>query len=170
MKSHNGMRPQDIVILLKIIALRDKKWQYRDLASHLFISISEISESLNRSTIAGLYDSNLKKIRRNTLLEFLQYGLPCVFPQIPGSLVTGIRTAHSHPFYKNQFISSENMVWPFPDGDSRGQAIEPLHKGVPQAVQKDELLYLLLASVDILRVGRIRERTIATKELKKYLL
>lgn len=163
------MRPQDIVILLKIIALGDKKWQYRDLASQLYISISEISESLNRSAIAGLYDSHLKKIRRNALLEFIQYGLPYVFPQIPGALVTGISTAHSHPFYKKHLISNENMVWPYPDGDSRGQAIEALHKGVPRAAMEDELLYLLLASVDILRVGRVRERTIATKELQKYL-
>lgn len=35
MKSHNGMRPQDIVVLLKIIALGEKEWQYRDLASQL---------------------------------------------------------------------------------------------------------------------------------------
>lgn len=51
MKSHNGMRTQDIVILLKIIALGDQKWQYRNPASQLYISISEISESLNRSAI-----------------------------------------------------------------------------------------------------------------------
>lgn len=170
MKSHNGMRPQDIVVLLKIMALGEKEWQYRDLASQLYISISEISESLNRSAIAGLYDSHSKKIRRNALLEFIQYGLPYVFPQIPGAIVTGISTAHSHPFYKKQFISDENRVWPYPEGNSRGQAIEPLHKGVPRAVQEDELLYLLLASVDILRVGKIRERIVAVKELQKYLL
>lgn len=164
------MRPQDIVVLLKIIALKDKDWQYRDLASGLFISISEISESLNRSTIAALYDGGTKSIKRNALMEFLQYGLTYVFPQVPGTLVTGIATAHSHPFYKKQLISNTDFVWPFPDGKTRGQAIDPLHKGVPQAVQEDELLYLLLASVDILRVGRVRERSIAISELKKHLL
>ncbi len=170
MKSHNGMRPQDIVVLLKIVALKDKTWQYRDLASSLFISISEISESLNRSAIAGLYDSGTKSIKRNALIEFIQYGLTYVFPQIPGALVNGVATAHSHPFYKKKLIASTEFVWPFPEGKTRGQAIDPLHKGVPKAVLEDELLYLLLASVDILRVGRSRERSMAISELKKHLL
>lgn len=164
------MRPQDIVVLLKIMALKNQTWQYRDLASGLLISVSEISESLNRSAIAGLYDAATKSIKRNALMEFIQYGLTYVFPQIPGALVTGIPTAHSHPFYKKQLISNNDFVWPFPDGSARGQAIEPLHKGVPQAVQEDELLYLLLASVDMIRVGRVRERSLAITELKKYLL
>jgi hypothetical protein len=87
------VRPQDIVILLKIITLKDKAWQYRDLSSSLFISISEISESLNRSAIGGLYGGNTKSIKRNALMEFIQYGLSYVFPQIPGALVTGIDTS-----------------------------------------------------------------------------
>jgi predicted transcriptional regulator len=51
MKAHQGVRPHDIVVLLKIISL-DKNWLNKDLASSLYISNSEISESLNRSMIA----------------------------------------------------------------------------------------------------------------------
>ncbi|HTN21769.1 MAG TPA: hypothetical protein VL125_14900 [Pelobium sp.] len=47
------MRPHDIVVLLKGICL-ENSWMNKDLASALFISNSEISESLNRSKIAGL--------------------------------------------------------------------------------------------------------------------
>lgn len=64
------MRPLDIVVLLKIIALNGKSWQYGDLSSTLFISISEISASLNRSRMAGLIDKEKKNIRRNALMEF----------------------------------------------------------------------------------------------------
>lgn len=46
MKSHNGMRPQDIVILLKILTYPDSNWQYRDIAASLALSISEISDYL----------------------------------------------------------------------------------------------------------------------------
>ena len=53
MKKHNGMRPQDIVILLKMITIRKSTWLFKDLAEELKISPSEISESLNRSQIAG---------------------------------------------------------------------------------------------------------------------
>ncbi len=46
MKKHNGMRPQDIVVLLKIIALKHDDWYNFDLAQALKISPSEISEVL----------------------------------------------------------------------------------------------------------------------------
>jgi hypothetical protein len=170
MKSHNGMRPQDVVILLKILIIDKPDWQYRDLADSLSISISEISESLNRSHIAGLIDVNRKKVFNQSLMEFIEYGLHYVFPQLPGTLVTGIGTAHSHSFYKKKIISDLNFVWPDEDGDLRGLAIQPLYKSVVKAAKKDEVLYKLLASVDIIRVGKTRERKIALEELKKYIL
>jgi len=170
MRNHNGMRPLDIVVLMKLIALKDNPWQYRDLSASLFISISEISASLNRSRIAGLVDSGRKKVRRSSLMEFIQYGLQYVFPQLPGPIVNGIETAHSHPFYKQYFSSDLPFVWPEVNGKARGQSIEPLHKGVVKAVQEDKDLYKLLASIDILRVGKVREKNKAIDELKKYIL
>ena len=79
MKAHNGMRSQDIVILLKILTI-NKEWQYRDLSSGLFMSLSEVSESLNRSFLAGLIDVNRKRIFRQSLMEFIEHGLHYVFP------------------------------------------------------------------------------------------
>ncbi len=58
-------------------------------------------------------------------------------------------------------------VWPDLEGENRGLSIEPLHINVPKAVRKDEQLYKLLASVDVLRVGRVREMNMAIEELKK---
>lgn len=164
------MRPLDIVVLFKIIALKDKPWQYRDLSAMLFISISEISASLNRSVVAGLIDSERKRVRRKALMEFIQYGIQYVFPQLPGPIVNGIVTAHSHSFYKNHFASDLPYVWPTVDGNARGQSIEPLHKGVVKAVKQCEELYKLLASVDIIRVGKVREKNLAIQELKDHIL
>ena len=48
MRYHNGMRPQDIVVLLKIILLDKKDWQKKDLATELFLSPAEISLSLQQ--------------------------------------------------------------------------------------------------------------------------
>ena len=53
MKKHRGMRSQDIVVLIKIAALGEVEWYAKDLAFTLEISQSEVSESLNRSQIAG---------------------------------------------------------------------------------------------------------------------
>jgi hypothetical protein len=170
MKIHNGMRPQDIIVLLKIVILEGKEWQHRDLSASLFISASEISQSLVRSSIAGLYENNVKKVKRNAFVEFIQYGLPYVFPQLPGPILIGMATAHSHSFYKEKFIGDQIFVWPYSAGTARGQAIEPLHKEVPKAALQDELLYKLLASIDILRVGRVREKKLAIEQLKKHIL
>lgn len=171
MRKHNGMRPQDIVILLKITTVPENTgWKILDLASSLHISQSEISESLNRSCLAGLIDSTKKKVMRLSLMEFLEHGVHYVFPQHPGALARGIPTAHSHPYMKKKIISSENYVWADADGKMKGQVIEPLLKRAAMAVKNDEQLYKLLAMVDVLRVGKTREVKIALTELKKILL
>lgn len=170
MKSHNGMRPQDIVVLIKIITIGNPSWQYRDLAADLSISISEIAESLNRNQIAGLIDESKRRVHRQSFFEFVEHGLKYVFPQVPGTLVTGIPTAHSHAFFENKFVSDLPFVWPDENGSSRGLAIMPLHKGVPSAIRKDAQLYKLLACIDVIRVGRVREIKIALLELQQSIL
>lgn len=164
------MRPQDVVILLKIFSNGQINWQYRDLSADLFISVSEISESLNRSQIAGLVDESRRRVHRQSLIEFIEHGLHYVFPQLPGTMVTGIPTAHSHPFFKDHFDSEMSYAWPDENGWVRGLSITPLHKGVPKAAKKDEQLYKWLAAIDIIRVGRVREIKFALNMLKKEIL
>ena len=51
------------------------------------------------------------------------------------------------------------------DGSVRGLTLEPLHKAAPKAARQDPMLYELLALIDALRDGRVRERHIAEREL-----
>lgn len=164
------MRPQDIVILLKIVALGSHPWQLKDLAQSLFISPSEVSESLNRSAQAGLIDHRKKRVNRQAFYEFLVYGLPYVFPQEPGRISTGMPTAHAHPAFRKSIIAQDLYVWPDLEGQERGAHIEPLYPKQAKAAKQDEQLYLLLALVDMLRVGKLREKKLAIKELEKILL
>ncbi len=166
MKAHSGMRPQDIVILLKIATYRNKPWFMKDIAYDISISASEVSESLNRSMIARLISSNKKKLMKQSILEFLQYGLKYVYPQRPGRIGRGISTAHSAMPLSNLIHSQEQIVWSHPEGNVRGQIIEPLHPSVPSACLRDHNLYELLALVDALRIGKAREQNIAIEELK----
>ncbi len=167
MKKHRGMRAHDIVVLLKIAPLREKDWFVKDVAFDLGISQSEVSESLNRSKIAGLLATDKKTLLKNNLLDFLEHGLRYVFPTEPGAIQRGVFTAHSAPPLNQWFPADEPYVWPHADGKGRGQAIEPLHPGVPAACAKDNDLYELLALVDAIRLGRARERTHAINELRK---
>lgn len=170
MRKHNGMRPQDVAILLKIVSMGSESWQMAGLANLLSISISEISESLNRSRLAGLIDYNKKKVNRQNLLEFLEHGISYVFPEQPGSMTRGIPTAHSHPEMKKKIISELNFVWPDIKGELLGLTIEPLYKKQVEAVKIDKDFYKLLALVDVIRVGKLREIKYAVSELKKYIL
>lgn len=170
MKQHNGMRPQDVVILLKICSIKMEKWQMQDIASALKISASEVSESLARSKSAKLIAANKRDIYVSSLLEFLMCGLKYVFPVMPGAMVRGIPTAHSAPPLNEKIMAStDNYVWPSSKGTMRGQAIEPLYKTVPEVATEDKELYELLALVDAIRVGRAREVQLATEELEKRL-
>ena len=169
MKKHNGIRPQDIVILLKMAAMQDKTWYMKDIAYDLGISGSEVTESINRSVLAGFLAANKKTLMRNALVEFLVHGLKYVFPQKPGAMVRGIATAHS-AFPLNKFITSEDkFVWAWAEGNDRGFSITPLHLNVPKACLNDPRLYEMLSLVDALRIGKTREQQIAINELKSRL-
>jgi len=165
------MRPQDLVVLLKILALNGKVWRHIDLSGQLYISQAEISESLFRSYFSGLVDESRKIVHKKSLYEFLIYGVKYVFPQKPGAVVRGMPTAHSaKPL--SDFIAASNViyVWPDNEGQLRGEAIEPLYPTVPKAAKQDPVFYELMSLVDAIRVGKSREYQIASEELRKRIL
>lgn len=172
MRSPSGaLKPQDILVLLKMAASKERSWRLVDLAQELGLSLSEVSMALERAKNARLIDSSKKSIIWPSLLEFVLHGLKYAYPAEPGALCRGVPTAHSAPPLSNKIVSEpgDQYVWPSGHGTVRGQAIEPLYASVPLAVGKDPELHILLALVDALRVGRARERQIAGEELKRRL-
>jgi predicted transcriptional regulator len=170
MKKHNGMRPHDIAILLKIASKGDTPWQMKTLAQELGISNSEVSESIHRSVFARLIAQDKKTLMRTAIISFLEHGLPYVYPQQPGPLVRGIATAHAAPPLDSEIMSNDKYVWPYYEGNVRGQAIEPLHPKVPEACLYDPVFYELMALCDALRVGKSREKILAVEALKARIL
>lgn len=108
---------------------------------------------------------------RGSLEEFLIHGLKYAFPTRPGALVTGIPTAHSAEPLKDLLVVNDRdvYVWEYEAGTVKGQAIKPLYHSVPKAANEDRQLHELLSLVDGLRVGKMRERELAVKELRKRL-
>jgi hypothetical protein len=79
-------------------------------------------------------------------------------------------TAHAAPPLEGQIIEGDlPPVWPDAEGKVRGVTFEPLHKAAPKAARKDPALYELLALIDAVRDGRVRERQLAEKELSARL-
>lgn len=186
------MKSQDIIILLKLISLRqqgsglhrdadnmggfvDDPYSARSLASALGISKSEINNSLNRSIYSGLVIKDREQsqpvVNIKALFEFIVFGLKYVFPVKPGPLSRGMATSFAAPVLNKKLMSAGEsvLVWPEADGRDHGQAVEPLFKSVPFAAQQDDVLYASLALVDAIRLGNARERTIAREELKTRL-
>ena len=164
MKKHRGMRPQDIAILIWIASL-EESWLVRDVSSKLLISAGEVSESLSRSSYAGLLSGDKKSVMKSALLEFLEHGLKYVFPVKPGPIARGVPTAHSAPPLNRIIKSNDDFIWPWPHGNHRGQAIEPLYPKAPAACHKDERVHELLALVDAMRLGKQREVNSALEEI-----
>lgn len=168
MRKHNGMRPHDICVLLKIVSSDNRNLTIKKLSDELFISQSEICESLNRCVFSLLLDKSKKIVMKMSLFDFLVHGLRYVFPVKPGEIVKGIPTAHSAPPLSYEVISNGiNYVWEDNNSNFSGLCIEPLYKNLIYAVKEDKEFYELMSLVEALRVGRIREINLAKEELSR---
>lgn len=169
-KKSNGIRPQDVVIILKKMTSSGRAMLNKDIAASLGISPAEISYAMERCRVAQLVDATKSRINTLALKEFLVYGLKYVFPAVPGRVMRGVPTAVSASPIKEHIAQGNDVyVWPYKKGTMRGQSVNPLYPTVPEAVANDEELYRLLVLVDTLRMGRTREREIAIVELDKAL-
>ncbi|MFH2219021.1 MAG: hypothetical protein ABII68_05100 [Pseudomonadota bacterium] len=167
------LKPQDVLVMLKLVTLKQSSWSYNEVALSLGMSPSEVHAAVKRALAARLAiregDRMLPSSRN--MMEFIIYGLKYVFIPEKGELTRGIPTGYAAPPLEDFFpISSEPPpVWPDADGEVRGEAFSPLYKSVPKAARADRNLYELLVLVDAIRGGRAREREIAVKEIRKRL-
>lgn len=166
------MKPQDILILLKVFLWSDRSWTQAVLAESLGMSASEVNHGLKRLAAAKLYDPIDKSVMCFALCDLLHYGIKHFFPAKLGAIARGIPTSHAGPILKNELVfnSDDIYVWPDPAGTVRGQQLEPLYPSVPAAARSDQSLYELLSLIDALRVGRAREVALAREALRERLV
>jgi len=168
-----NLKPQDILFLLKLVALGEKHWSFNKLAIELGMSPAEVHAAAKRALAARLakkYENNIYPNIRN-LEDFLFNGIQYVFVPERGELTRGMPTSYASAPLKAHFVSDKEPppVWPDPEGQVRGESFSPLYKSVPVAAKNDPKLYELLALVDAIRGGRAREREMAKKELAQRL-
>jgi hypothetical protein len=166
------IKPQDIIVLLKLVALGDRSLSINKLAIELGLSPSQVHAALQRTVACRLAYKDSDTVRPNisNLREFLLHGLPYVLHVKHGALVRGMPTAHAAAPLNAQIVDSEPPpVWPDANGEVRGLAFSPVHKSAPGAARRDSALYELLSLVDAIRGGRAREKALATEELEERL-
>ena len=167
------LKPQDVVILMKLVVIGKGQWSYSRMAGALWMSPSEVHAGVKRiikARLASIQQDRTIPNARN-LEAFLVHGVPYVFVPELGEITRGMPTGYAGPVLSPFFQTVDDLppVWPDPDGEVRGQSFSPLYKSVPQAAREDEKLYALLTLVDAVRGGRARERQMAHQEIKKWL-
>lgn len=168
------LKPQDVVILLKLVVLNRQPWTYQRLAVELAISQSEAHAGVRRAVAARLMSDTTAAAGRPILAalkEFLIHGVRYAYPPERGELTRGMPTGYAAPPLNKVIVQPNEPppVWPYVEGTVRGYKLAPLYPSVPIAASRDAALYELLALVDAMRDGRARERNLAAKELESRL-
>lgn len=165
--------PQDVLVLLKLVAMGRRTWSYNNLAIELGMSPSQAHSAVQRALSARLALRRNGRItpQTNNLEEFLVHGLKYLCIPQRGELTRGIPTAHGAPPLANLLIQPQDVVpvWPHTEGNVRGESFSPIFRSAPEAAMRDSELYRLLALVDAIRGGRAREHTLAARELSERL-
>jgi hypothetical protein len=167
------LKPQDLLVLLKLVTLGRTRWSYNGLATDLDMSSSEVHAAVKRAVAARLAIPHGEIVTpvMSALKEFLAHGVQYAFFPERGALTRGMPTAHATLPLRDELAHSSELppVWPDPEGEVRGLTFSPLYKAAPRAARKDPKLYELLALVDAVRGGGARERAAALRLLEKRL-
>ncbi len=89
------LKPQDVVVLLKLVAIGPEPWNFQRLAVELSISQSEVHAAVRRAVAARLMSdtsTTTGKPVRSALLEFLLHGVKYAFPPEHGALMRSHRS------------------------------------------------------------------------------
>jgi hypothetical protein len=169
-----SLRPQDVFVLLSLIARAGRASTQAETAKALGMSVSTLHGCIERACEAGLARREERAPAepiREALREFLVHGARYAFAAKLGASVRGMPTAHAAPPLREVLSADDDPppVWPDPHGSVRGPSVRPLHRSVPAAARLDPRLYELLALVDALRIGRARERDLAAEMLSQRL-
>ena len=164
------LKPQDVMVLLKLVAIGNNTWSYNRLAVDLSMSPSEVHAATKRSLAAQLAVKREGRLIPNirNFEEFLIHGLRYVFFPEWGGATRGMPTLFAASPLAEEIVPSAEPVpvWPDPDGEVWGASFSPLYKSAPKAARTDPELYELLVLVDAIRGGKARERNIGIREIK----
>jgi len=168
------MRPQDLVVLLRLALEMDAAPSYAALAAELGMTASEVHAAVERSVSAQMVqkDRNGKpRVNRSALRNFILHGARYSFPAVRSSMTRGVPTGYAAEPLKQSIRSGDDPVpvWPYKNGAVRGMGLHPLYPSVPEAAGRNPKLYELLALFDAVRDGSARERSLASAALEQRL-
>ena len=161
------LRPQDVLILAKLLTYGGVRPPMLQMGADLLMSASEIHAALKRLEQAHLIANEGHPVLQ-AVEEFLVHGVKYAFPATRGGVTRGVPTSYAAAPLRRLIVASADLppVWPHLEGSVRGVSLEPLYRSAPAAALRDPALYELLALIDAMRDGRARERKLAEEELR----
>lgn len=167
------LKPQDVFVACQLAIWEGDKWTYAQLADRLHLSTSGVFDALARCRQAKLVASTNQgaKVVNQRLFEYLVHGVPTSFYPRKIEVVRGIATAIFSPLFRARFTKDGDLpvVWPYSKGKDTGEGLLPLYPTIPIACSQNQNLYNIMSAVDILRVGKARERDAAVTYLETLL-
>ena len=94
-----GLKPQDVLVLLKLVALGDEPWTYASLALDLEMSASQVHSAIQRAIRSELaYESDDRiSVHIRNLEDFLIHGMRYFLVAERGAKSRGMATLTSAP-------------------------------------------------------------------------
>lgn len=163
-----ALRPHDVCVALQIVLSPEAS--FRNLAHRVGLSLGETHNAVQRLEVSHLVLPHQRVVNKHALLEFLFFGVPYAFPGDLGPEIQGVPTAHSGPALSERVRSIDVIVWPSHKGEARGSSLHPLCPRAPDMLDSNPALYRWLTVVDVLRVGRARERHLAKEILEPEIM
>lgn len=169
------LKGQDIAILIKLLLKLQAKEniEFKNIAHELYISQSEVTKSIKRlekSKLLTRYSDASIELHKHELIELLVHGVKYLFPAEINIATRGMPAAYSSPHFKKIILSEETYIWPYINGDTKGLALTPIYKTLPNALDRspDESFYVIISALDLIRLGGKRENKIAKNVLENY--
>ena len=164
------IKRQDILILATLMGRQCANLSYARLSDKAKLSASEAFASVRRLRDSAILD-DARRINRRNAREFLLHALRYICPVRYGARNTcGLPAAYAAPIASAEFaVAGDIPVWPCDGGNAIGRSLEPIYPTAPAAAASDRAIYDNLAIIDMLRGGRLRERSFAVKKINEIL-
>ena len=113
------MKPQDCVILLKLLSSQDNlQYSQNKLADLLFMSPAEVNAGIKRLVRSGLLILQEKSSRSQLVyrpikaaaLEFFVHGIRYVYPAQLGEYTRGVPTSYAAPALKKMIVPGNDPI------------------------------------------------------------
>ena len=170
------LKGQDVAILIKLLLKQQakEKVEFKNIAYELYISQSEVTKSIKRLEKARLltrYSDDSIELHKHELMELFVYGVKYLFSAEVNIATRGMAAAYSSPHFKKIILSEEAYVWPYINGNTKGLALTPIYKTLPNALDRtpDENFYAIISALDLIRLGGKRENKIAKEIVENYI-